>query len=1130
MQSRTPRRYAYQPRAARSVVSPPASEWGGSQVTLGVNAVRDTENASGDIYIRFITPENALGQRISNIPAFPSPFSLSTKLTDLRKLIKSQIFSKAVNAPFTVDLHLDVHPLLSTEDLTLFDFDFVGTRSSPLNLFVVLRYTGNIGAAKHSGADLKSTSNVNAWHPVERCTQASISTFCASLEIIKRKITDNATQRRFLTALWQTTHFPPAVRAMSNFFDSRTMLPEEKAALAQIFQALCLRAVPDWAIFNKPENALEGSRQLLGWLLDQVTACKRGGTGKQDWTRKAIIKPVNAAAVQAGSSGTADSSILCITLQNGDTLDVSVEFLDKSVSKYPSSRRLVLGFRGRFDFDGNSYLEMPKDAGSLLDHRILHHPNKDGFYEQIINTSSLPALCTVAPLSLSSSRPPVLTLNNEGLISIFEFGGECADEWARIWNPVTGVQLIMSNDQGQALAKTLKPVIQARKASGAWPLDGWDVGSLNANTVDTRKPTELVMICIDCSWSMDDPAYRNEDADLQAHEKLTAMAATKILFRGYTQTVSNYKLPVLFGVMKFASTVTTMTEELTPLLAEVEPQIEALYPHGMTAMWDCVYQAGEQLVREKVNHPDAKLRIIVLTDGDDNQSKQTNKSTYSYLWENDIVLDAIVFGTYSYDCLFKICKVTGGYAMRPTCTQEVIQIADTETMLDQTRRPPFIKDSYLPLFDTVQPLAPITINAFSVPAARSNPHETDEFMSLANASTAYGKTKNSANDGAQTRNAGDDARRRRMLIEIKDMAENPHPDMDIYVSESNMSFWKIVMQGPSGSKYQNGTFVLFLDMTDDYPRKAPEARFLTPIMHPNINKHGRVCHEILDQDWRAETKARDILCCIYGLLMAPERNTPVDVVATLQFWTDEALYTEEVSKHIKQFANKDRKDWAHRIVRDFDAVPGDPPPLQVAKGSRRVSDGSSGPTHSTGRRKQSGRYNPSALRSPVAAIPPATLTARPTLNPQPEPLVDPYDSYRAVSYKIDDPYEAADIVPLDLPPRGPIFLDEEPPISRASSLYRPPQRKSYADRNPTNSGFAPRSVSMPISLVDPAIAHYTGTTIAAPMEAPGPVENHDLPAEMPSDAVGVHRTPSIYSTSSNKSSMSAKLKKAFGRK
>ncbi|KAK6529166.1 hypothetical protein TWF694_004379 [Orbilia ellipsospora] len=1144
-----------------SISSVATSEWGGSQATLAAGATRQNKTASGHVYIRFITPENALVPKISGIPVFQDPIPLSATLNDLKELVKVKVFQKKLNDPYVVDLHLTSNPILSDDTLTLYDYDFIGTKKTPLNLFVVLRYNGTIGiATKHFGDDVRSTSNSNAWHPIEGVSRAGISAFCSSLEMLKRKVTDGSTQRRFLTSLWQTTHFLPAVYAMSSLFDSRTLVAEEKAALAQTFQAICVKSVPHWATGGKDENALEGSRQILGWLLDQTIAFKRGGSGKEEWTKKVIIKQVTER--REGDPVTTENNIVNVGLQGGETLKVTVEFLDKAAQTYPDPRQLVLSFRDKYSFDGNSYLSMPKDAGNILDHRILHHPTPDGFYEQIINTTNLPSLGTVAPLSLANSRPPVLTLNNEGLVSIFEFGGECATEWARIWNPVTGVQLIHSNDQGQGLAKTLKTVIQARKVSGAWPLDGWDVGCLNASTVDTRKPKEAVMICVDCSSSMFDPGFKNEDADLKASERITRMTAAKLLFKHYATTATNYKLPVWFGVMKFNVNFATM-QEPTPLLQEVEPEIEKLYPSGMTAMWDCIYDAAEQLIDFKDNNPDTKLRIIVLTDGIDNRSKQTDKTTYSFLWDNEIVLDAIVIGSEYHKSLFKICRATGGYAMKPTATTEIIQLAEMETMIDQTLRPPIVRPTYLPFFDTIQPLEPFTVNAFSVPETRDHPHQNDEFMSLANAHKAFSKSKNLVVDKGTVRVASDVVKNRRLLIEIKDMAENPHPDMDVYVSESEMAFWKIVMQGPDSSNYASGTFVIFVDMTDDFPRKAPYVRFLTPIIHPNVNKHGRVCHAILEQDWKAETKVRDILCCVFGLLMVPEQNEPVDAIATLKYWTqDENLYSEEISEHIKKFASTNRKDWAHRIVPDLDAIPdAKPTKTTMVTPVRRVTVADTLESSGSGVAGRGGRYDPTSLRA-------ARIPIKPIPAPPAEVIAVAAGMPIATSTTAAPPAVSASTAaaPMPAPPAPtkttPALVTVSPTTTAAAATVPPPvpPSPSLSATSGTSSNYTTETVSSSTAAVVPRVNRFASLktaslasssspgsqrSVSSPLFANSPTAQARAPPAAPAMAEvpaasgsnfvvnsvqpAAPRPISIHSNASSRSSLSFRLRKVFGK-
>ncbi|KAF7283477.1 ubiquitin-conjugating enzyme E2 N-like [Rhynchophorus ferrugineus] len=116
---------------------------------------------------------------------------------------------------------------------------------------------------------------------------------------------------------------------------------------------------------------------------------------------------------------------------------------------------------------------------------------------------------------------------------------------------------------------------------------------------------------------------------------------------------------------------------------------------------------------------------------------------------------------------------------------------------------------------------------------------------------------------------------RRILVETKNLSKDPPPGISATPDENNCRYFHVVMAGPNGSPYEGGLFKLELFLPENYPLCPPNVRFLTKIYHPNIDKLGRICLDILKDQWSPALQVRTVLLSIQALLSSPNPDDPL---------------------------------------------------------------------------------------------------------------------------------------------------------------------------------------------------------------------------------------------------------------
>lgn len=136
---------------------------------------------------------------------------------------------------------------------------------------------------------------------------------------------------------------------------------------------------------------------------------------------------------------------------------------------------------------------------------------------------------------------------------------------------------------------------------------------------------------------------------------------------------------------------------------------------------------------------------------------------------------------------------------------------------------------------------------------------------------------------------------RRIVKETQRLQQEPVAGINCMPYEDNMRHFNVVLAGPGETAYQNGVFHLELFLPADYPMAPPKVRFLTKIYHPNIDKLGRICLDILKDKWSPALQIRTVLLSIQALLSTPEPDDPLDP-AIAEHWKRDRKSAEAMAK------------------------------------------------------------------------------------------------------------------------------------------------------------------------------------------------------------------------------------------
>ena len=148
------------------------------------------------------------------------------------------------------------------------------------------------------------------------------------------------------------------------------------------------------------------------------------------------------------------------------------------------------------------------------------------------------------------------------------------------------------------------------------------------------------------------------------------------------------------------------------------------------------------------------------------------------------------------------------------------------------------------------------------------------------------------------------ATKARLMREMSLLSKDPPPGIAAYPpNPADMTQIRAQITGPEGSPFETGVFLLTVHITARYPFEPPRCRFLTPLYHPNVDSHGRICLDTLKSppagSWSPAVSLPSLLLSIRSLMAEPNPDDGLVPEISELYKRNPTQWTKEAERRTK---------------------------------------------------------------------------------------------------------------------------------------------------------------------------------------------------------------------------------------
>jgi ubiquitin-protein ligase len=368
------------------------------------------------------------------------------------------------------------------------------------------------------------------------------------------------------------------------------------------------------------------------------------------------------------------------------------------------------------------------------------------------------------------------------------------------------------------------------------------------------------------------------------------------------------------GLLQFDNRVEQLMD-VSSSLNLFETIVDDMEKRGMTAIYSSIIEAAEMLKRHYSRDSKTDLRILVLTDGQNNTGASPEQALDAAN-EINATVDAIIVGDSPDTNLQRIVAATEGECYQISSLGEGFELLEAESVVSLKARRGGGTEK--PAFKPRPRVELSRVSEKTITQGTAVQRAPVLAPDLASQKVVDIKKIN------ETSVVTTSASMKRILTEIKKAGECPASSgkgIHVFPAPDNLHFWRALIEGPSGSPFAGGVFALNVLLPSDYPLSAPKVTFETPIYHCNVSDSGKICLNVLQEGWNPAHSIMKCLEAIQAMMTSPNTDDALRqwiadlTIAHFRFVntsTPDSRYFDKGQERTKQHASTTMEEWRQK--------------------------------------------------------------------------------------------------------------------------------------------------------------------------------------------------------------------------